>query len=172
MSEDSLPLRKVFTAQNKGADGVLIVSDVHNHPEPENFQALVHSLWPEKPPRIPSYMLRHWVEQVHIPAFLVSRRLARTLLDIEEGPFEELARSSEKPLGRKDAATGSRVKLFTDLTHHTVADRNVVAAIEGCDPKLKDEWVIISCHLDHNGADGNQVYNGADDNGSGVVGML
>ena len=59
-----------------------------------------------------------------------------------------------------------------DLIHHTIPDRNVVAAIEGCDPKLKDEWVIVSCHLDHNGADGEHIYNGADDNGSGVVGML
>ena len=48
----------------------------------------------------------------------------------------------------------------------------MVAALEGCDPKLKDEWVVISCHLDHNGADGDRIYNGADDNGSGTVGLL
>ena len=48
----------------------------------------------------------------------------------------------------------------------------MVAALEGCDPKLKDEWVVISCHLDHNGADGDHIFNGADDNGSGCVGLL
>ena len=48
----------------------------------------------------------------------------------------------------------------------------MLAALEGSDPKLKDEWVVISCHHDHNGADGDQVFNGADDNGSGVVGLL
>jgi Zn-dependent M28 family amino/carboxypeptidase len=47
-----------------------------------------------------------------------------------------------------------------------------MAAIEGCDPKLKDEWVLISCHHDHDGTDGNQIFNGADDNGSGTVGLI
>ena len=51
-------------------------------------------------------------------------------------------------------------------------DRNVVALLEGSDPKLKNEWVIVSAHFDHNGADGTQIFNGADDNGSGTVALL
>ena len=80
MSEASTPLRKVMTAQEKGAVGVLIVSDVHNHPEPENFEALAHGLWPEKPPRILQYTLHDWAERVRIPAAMISTGLARTLL--------------------------------------------------------------------------------------------
>ena len=52
MSEAAIPWRKAITAQEKGAAGILFVSDVHNHPGPENFEALSHSAWPEKPPRI------------------------------------------------------------------------------------------------------------------------
>jgi Zn-dependent M28 family amino/carboxypeptidase len=37
---------------------------------------------------------------------------------------------------------------------------------------LKDEWVIVSAHFDHNGADATQIFNGADDNGSGTVALL
>jgi Zn-dependent M28 family amino/carboxypeptidase len=37
---------------------------------------------------------------------------------------------------------------------------------------LKNEWVIVSAHYDHNGADAAQIFNGADDNGSGVVALI
>lgn len=53
-----------------------------------------------------------------------------------------------------------------------VPDRNVLAMVPGSDPRLKDEWVIVSGHFDHNGADGDQIFNGADDDGSGTVGLL
>ncbi len=174
MSEAAIPLRKALTAQEHGAIGILLVSDVHNHPGPENFEALAQSAWPERPARIPRYTLRDWVDQVRIPAGQISTALARTLVhDATERSFEELARRSEKPW---DKPVGLRslplVALTTDLRQHVVPDRNVLAALEGSDPKLKDEWVIISCHHDHNGADGDRVFNGADDNGSGTVGML
>jgi len=173
MSEASTLLRKVLTAQEKGAGGVLIVADVHNHPAPENFEAVALGLWPEKPPRILQYTLQDWVERVRIPAALISTGLARTLLRGAKSSFEALAGSSERPgdvLHVSDPSTD--VALTTDVSRHVVPDRNVVAALEGCDPKLKDEWVVISCHLDHNGADGDRVFNGADDNGSGTVGLL
>ena len=53
-----------------------------------------------------------------------------------------------------------------------MADRNVLGYIEGVDPKLKDEVVIVSAHYDHEGADGDTILNGADDNGSGTVALL
>ncbi len=65
-----------------------------------------------------------------------------------------------------------KVTLTTDVRRIVVPDRNVVAVLEGSDPKLKDEYVIVAAHPDHNGADGTQIFNGADDNGSGTVGLL
>ena len=53
-----------------------------------------------------------------------------------------------------------------------MADRNVLGYIEGADPKLKDEVVIVSAHYDHEGADGATIFNGADDDGSGTVALL
>jgi Zn-dependent M28 family amino/carboxypeptidase len=64
------------------------------------------------------------------------------------------------------------VTVHTSVDRHIVPDRNVVAALEGSDPQLKNEWVIVSAHYDHNGADGTQIFNGADDNGSGVVALI
>lgn len=52
---------------------------------------------------------------------------------------------------------------------------NIVGYIEGSDAKLKDEFLVIGAHYDHVGytADGDTViYNGADDNASGVSGII
>jgi Zn-dependent M28 family amino/carboxypeptidase len=70
------------------------------------------------------------------------------------------------------ALTGPRVTVHTAVDRHLVPDRNVVALLEGSEPRLKNEWVIVSAHYDHNGADGTQIFNGADDNGSGVVALI
>jgi Peptidase family M28/PA domain len=174
MSERAIPWRKALLAQEKGAAGILFVSDIHNHRrEAENFESVAHVVWPEKPPRIRHYTLQDWVERVHIPAVQVSSELLKAFLRGLKLSLEDLARESEKPRGGAAADLSDIwVELTTDVRHDVVADRNVVAALEGSDPKLKDEWVVISCHVDHNGAEGEQVYNGADDNGSGTVGML
>ena len=44
---------------------------------------------------------------------------------------------------------------------------NLVALIEGADPVLKDEYIVVGAHYDHLGVKEGQVYNGADDNASG-----
>ncbi len=50
---------------------------------------------------------------------------------------------------------------------------NVVGLIEGSDPLLKNECVVYSAHFDHLGVNGKgEVFNGADDNASGTVGLL
>jgi Zn-dependent M28 family amino/carboxypeptidase len=171
-SEAATPWRKALTAQEHGAAAILFVSDVHNHPELEDFEASVRFTWPEKPPRIPHFMLQDWLDQVHIPAIRISTVLARNLLSGAKGSLEDLARAAEKPSGEPIDIGTRFVSIATDVRRHVVPDRNVLAALEGSDPKLKDEWVVISCHHDHNGAGGDQVFNGADDNGSGMVGML
>ena len=53
---------------------------------------------------------------------------------------------------------------------------NVVGLLEGSDPKLKKEYLVISAHLDHLGigrpVDGDSLYNGAMDNASGVASLI
>ena len=51
--------------------------------------------------------------------------------------------------------------------------RNIVGVIEGSDPQLKQEYIILGAHYDHLGtkADGT-VYNGADDNASGTAAII
>jgi Zn-dependent M28 family amino/carboxypeptidase len=53
---------------------------------------------------------------------------------------------------------------------------NVIGKLEGSDPQKKDDYIIYSAHWDHLGRDthlkGDQIYNGALDNASGVASML
>lgn len=53
---------------------------------------------------------------------------------------------------------------------------NVVAVLPGSDPELRDEYIVLSAHFDHVGVgepvNGDSIYNGADDNASGTVGLL
>ena len=60
---------------------------------------------------------------------------------------------------------------------NTIESNNIVAFIEGTDSLLKEEIVVLSSHYDHVGigvpdSTGDAIYNGADDDGSGTVGVL
>src|SRR5262249_36264463 len=50
--------------------------------------------------------------------------------------------------------------------------RNVAGIVPGSDPKLKDEWVLLSAHFDHLGVSNGKLYPGADANASGVAMLL
>jgi Zn-dependent M28 family amino/carboxypeptidase/uncharacterized protein (DUF1684 family) len=58
----------------------------------------------------------------------------------------------------------------------TISSRNVVAKLEGADPRLKDEYVVYTAHWDHLGrgpaVNGDEIYNGAKDNAVGTAGLL
>ncbi|GJM61369.1 M28 family peptidase [Persicobacter diffluens] len=58
-----------------------------------------------------------------------------------------------------------------------VKSKNVIGIVEGTDAKLKNEFVLYTAHYDHIGvglpnAEGDSIYNGARDNGSGVLAVL
>ena len=74
--------------------------------------------------------------------------------------------------------TSKSVKMKTDFklvqkkNERTLIGDNVLGYIEGTDPKLKDELVVVTAHYDHLGKRGDDIYNGADDNGSGTTTVL
>jgi hypothetical protein len=172
-SQASSPLEKALAAQAHGAVGILFVSDVHNHPDPSNFEAEAAGYWPAQPPRIERYTLASWADRVGIPAAEISPALAELLVRRTGHPLVELARTAETARGITPVPVpGVQLDLTTGVARHLVPDRNVLARIEGSDPRLKNQWVIVSAHFDHEGADGDRIWNGADDDGSGTVGLL
>jgi hypothetical protein len=90
--------------------------------------------------------------------------------------------SSYRKALKKYATTGSlhhfrtheqrlNLRIGTNFEHTNA--QNVMGWIEGSDPLLKDEYVVFVAHYDHLGvASDGDVYNGADDNGSGTVAIM
>ncbi len=83
-----------------------------------------------------------------------------------------------KAFERLDAApAGDNGTYFQSFS---AASRNVVAIVEGSDPRLKDQAIVIGAHYDHVGygtarnsyGPTGYIHNGADDNASGVAGLL
>lgn len=73
--------------------------------------------------------------------------------------------------------TGYMLSQTPHTSEVTVETENVLALLKGADPKLKNEVVVLTSHYDHVGigqpdSTGDRIYNGADDDGSGTVGLL
>jgi hypothetical protein len=105
-----------------------------------------------------------------VPGALTSREaLARA--------FERLGLSVE-PLesGGGVVELRARVRLSADLRVETLTAPNVLGILRGRDRRLRDEYVLVSAHMDHLGVgvpvDGDSIYNGADDNASGTAALL
>jgi hypothetical protein len=67
------------------------------------------------------------------------------------------------------AVSGLSAAVSTEVTTRRVRVRNVVAMIEGENP---NEYVVVGAHMDHMGMEAGKVWNGADDNASGTVGVV
>lgn len=164
-------LRKAQAAQAAGAAGILYVSDVHNHPGANATAG--RNFWPQQPSRLGAYSLGAWMESIRIPAAQVTPEVAARLVKGSGRTLEELSKTADTTGGAPAVRlTGVEVQLATSVVRQPVPDRNVLAKIDGSDPALRNEWVVVSAHYDHDGANGPQIMNGADDDGSGTVGLL
>src|SRR5215204_5987168 len=75
---------------------------------------------------------------------------------------------------------GVVLSLATDVVRKNAPAANVVGVLEGSDPKLKSEVIVVGAHYDHLGLGGEgslagregEIHHGADDNASGAAGLL
>jgi len=84
---------------------------------------------------------------------------------------------ADKPGGKpKGFALKPTVSISRQSAHRPFTSPNVLGVLPGSDPALKDEYVLLMAHLDHEGTDprlqGDQIYNGAMDNATGIATML
>ena len=90
--------------------------------------------------------------------------------------FTEIAALAKdrKPLPRFPLSVA--LKAHRTVVKSELESANVVAKLPGRDPVLKDEYVVLSAHIDHIGIgapiNGDNIYNGAMDNGSGSALLL
>ena len=113
-----------------------------------------------------------------LPTIIASPRLANLLFQGERQNGTALF----------DAAGGNNLPASFDLNadkkigmkivskHNQLSTQNVIGVFEGSDPVLKDEYVAVGAHYDHVGigppVNGDTIYNGADDDGSGTTAVL
>lgn len=161
---------KVENALEHGAVGLLLMSDPHRRfrrpPNP----------WPSLMRNAPTDAIPLKMEQVSGPS-LVAMQIGKDLSGaLTQGLEQDLLQRFEaidadlKP--RSCDLPGVTLTLETQLDADVYPVHNVWALLEGSDPKLKDEVVVIGGHYDHVGVRNGEVFNGADDNASGTSGVI
>ena len=172
-SEESRLVRKILAAQARGAVAVMVAPDLHNHTGHRGPSRPMRSVWPPQTTRRVRYQLADWIEAVRIPVIQISARLAERIAAAAGHSFEAISTSAERN-GGADALVLDRlsVEITTSVFRQTIPNRNVVGLVEGTHPKRKNEWIIITAHYDHDGKIGERIFNGADDNASGIAGLL
>lgn len=105
-----------------------------------------------------------------IPVFTVSTRLANEIIAGTAISFEAFEKAAAEKMQPASAVlSGKTVSFKTTVNSEIVKARNVLGIIEG---EKKDEFIVVGAHYDHVGKYNGWIWNGADDNGSGTVGMM
>ena len=113
-----------------------------------------------------------------LPVMVISRQgVDRVLGTSTLSSWEEIAK--EKSQSKKQTVDGY-LSINVDVVRKEVPAYNVVGILEGSDPVLKNEYIVIGAHYDHLGRGGEgslaprsgEIHHGADDNASGTAGMI
>jgi Zn-dependent M28 family amino/carboxypeptidase len=155
---------KLRRAQEGGAAAVILVNDRAKRDADD-----------------PDPSLGGGVGRAKIPFVFVKAKIARKLFEasgLDLHALEDEIEETGKPKSR--SLTGLRVGI--DLVTKVRRTANVLGLVEGSDPKLKEEVVVVGGHYDHLGTDGagslgrgsgkDKIWNGADDNASGTAGVI
>ena len=113
-----------------------------------------------------------------VPVLRLSKAYAEAMLNnAAANGFAEAAQRGK--IGA--TSLGIQVKLNADIQKITKTTANIAGIVEGSDPALKDQVVVIGGHMDHLGMgspyslskeEGPAVHHGADDNASGATGVV
>jgi len=157
---------KVLAARDKGAAGVLLVSGKG---------------WDAKDQLVSLYYDRSG-SNAGIVVLHIKRDIADLILQSSDKKIEQLEALLNSEKTSISFETDTKIQTSTSIIHDRVRTQNVVGLIEGNDPVLKNEYIVIGGHYDHLGMGGwgsnsrdpdtTAVHNGADDNASGVAGVI
>ncbi|HWC77553.1 MAG TPA: M28 family peptidase [Blastocatellia bacterium] len=106
------------------------------------------------------------------PSILAGPRMIKAIAKLLGRDDDLLISPKGKPLQTAVIPASADVKVSVSAKSAGPA-QNVVGVLEGADSKLKDEYVVFSAHYDHLASEATgDVYNGADDDGSGTSAVL
>ena len=118
-----------------------------------------------------------------LPAINITRKTADLILAAAGKSVKDLQKEiNQTRAPRSVDLPGVFMRLRTDLKEIRQTTKNVVGFLEGMDPTLKDQMIVLGAHYDHLGMGGEgsgslkpdtvAIHHGADDNASGTAGLL
>lgn len=113
-----------------------------------------------------------------VPVIYASEKMVKAILEGEKLDYETIRKQGGEgaPGESFDLSAGKQASFNVNAKVDRAMTQNVVGVIEGVDPILKKEYVAIGAHYDHLGmsrnAQGDNIFNGADDDGSGTVATM
>jgi len=98
-------------------------------------------------------------ESKDIPSFVIGETISN-----------EIIINKKKSLPNSSQKIKTKIKINYNIKEEKIKSQNVAAIIKGSE--FPEEYIIITAHLDHVGMSDGEVYNGADDDGSGTVAIM
>jgi len=106
----------------------------------------------------------------------VTYEAGKTLFNQAGLDIDEMLEAADSPDFEPVELKNTGLSVSIEAEYRDINSRNVIAKIEGNDPELKDEYLVLTAHYDHLGItkpiDGDSVNNGAEDNAAGVSAVL
>lgn len=103
-----------------------------------------------------------------IPVVILSESAGGNLVP----ELRDIQRKIDDSLQPQSLELNKRVTMKVDIQRVPFATQNVLALIEGSDPRLRSEVVVVGAHYDHDGEHDGDIWPGADDNASGTAGLI
>ncbi len=151
---------KINTARELGAKAIFIVVPDFEKQKSEMHHAMNAS----------TLKLKGDKSQPRMPVIYISPEMANELAGNRKKTIQQI----QQRINAKKKTTSFTVKNQFSLTikreRRQIVTENVLGFIEGSD--LKNEIIVITAHYDHIGMEGDIVFNGADDDGSGTVAVI
>lgn len=166
--------RKWSTLVDRGAVGVITIDSSADAKRTPWERRVAMSWTPEM----------RWLDEAGVPqnAYPALKLRFRFNHDAAAQLFETASTNFAAALAASDEGTPQGFELPGMLTLSATTglrrteSANVVGILPGADPQLKNEYVVLTAHLDHlgrgAGVNGDSVYNGAHDNAVGIAIML
>lgn len=152
-------------ATEKGAKAVIVIK--------ENFKGYVGRVkyWLQSPGMRLDYPVQRG--DMVLPTYFFSEELVAEIFKTGKvGKLESLRKKINKKSKTITKTVSLPIKMEVDRQRTDYTGENVLAFIEGTDPELKEEIVVITAHYDHIGIVKGEINNGADDDGSGTTAVL
>lgn len=104
--------------------------------------------------------------------FYISPQMAKDILGKKAKKLKKARKKIKKKGKPKNFTVPVNIEMQQTKESEIIYSSNVMGFMEGSDENLKNEIVTITAHYDHLGTRGDDVYNGADDNGTGTTALL